>query len=104
MALGVLEDVAWDQKVVQIASGDTLLLYTDGVTDAQNGQQEFFGDERLLDVLRASSNALADQGQSTGQGSRAQRLQDALMAEIREFVGNAPQFDDITLLVVLREP
>ncbi|MGD2148828.1 MAG: PP2C family protein-serine/threonine phosphatase [Anaerolineae bacterium] len=103
MALGVLEDAAWEQKVVHIAPGEALLLYTDGVTDAQNGQQEFFGDERLLEVLRLNLGPLADQGPSTGPGSHAQRLQDALMAEIGGFVREAPQFDDITVLVALRE-
>ena len=104
MALGVMEDVTWEQKVVHMAPGDALLLYTDGVTDAQNGQQEFFGDERLLDVLRHNLGPLADQDLSPGRRSHAHRLQDALMTEIRGFVRDAPQFDDITVLVALREP
>jgi serine phosphatase RsbU (regulator of sigma subunit) len=103
MALGVLDDVVWEQEVGQIAPGDTLTLYTDGVTDAQNGQHEFFGDGRMLDVLRASMDVQPDRAPPTGRGSHAQRLQDALMTEIRTFVGDARQFDDITLLVVFRE-
>jgi len=103
MALGVMEDVAWEQEVVHIAPGEALLLYTDGVTDAQNGQQEFFGDERLLEVLRLNLGPLADPDPAPGRVSHAERLRDALMAEIGRFVGDAPQFDDVTLLVALRE-
>jgi sigma-B regulation protein RsbU (phosphoserine phosphatase) len=88
--LGMFEDMTWEQRIVQLAPGDLLVLYTDGVTEAQNRQEEFFGEERLLEVVRA------DLGRS------AQGLQDALMAQVREFVGDAPQFDDITLMVLVR--
>jgi sigma-B regulation protein RsbU (phosphoserine phosphatase) len=90
MALGVLGDVTWGQTTVQMLPGDTLVLYTDGITEAQNANQAFFGSERLLGVIQ------------TNVGHSAQDLQNALLAEVHEFVGNAPQFDDITLVVVVR--
>jgi sigma-B regulation protein RsbU (phosphoserine phosphatase) len=67
-----------------------LVLYTDGVTEAQDAQETFFGTERLLEVVR------------TNFGRPAQEVQDALLTEVHEFVGNAPQFDDIALMVVVR--
>jgi serine phosphatase RsbU (regulator of sigma subunit) len=103
MALGVLEDVVWERKTVQIAPGDVLVLYTDGVTDAQNAQQAFFGEERLLEVVRANVGALASKNLSTGQGPSARDVKEALTTEIHRFVGDAPQFDDITLMIVVRE-
>ncbi len=103
MALGVVEDVAWGQKVVQIASGDVLVLYTDGVTDAQNAQEVFFGEQRLLEVVRANVGSQANQSSSTGQRFSAQSVQENLMVEIHGFVSDAPQFDDITLMIVVRE-
>jgi len=90
MPLGIAGGVTWEQDVVQFASGDMLVLYTDGVTEAQNAQETFFGKERLLEVVR------------TNLGRPAQDVQDALLAEIHEFVGDAPQFDDIALMVVVR--
>jgi serine phosphatase RsbU (regulator of sigma subunit) len=86
--LGYDKDVTWAQRTIYLASGDLLVLYTDGVTDAENGQGVFFGKERLLET------ALAHRECST------QEMQDALMEEIHEFVGDAPQFDDITLMIV----
>jgi sigma-B regulation protein RsbU (phosphoserine phosphatase) len=103
MALGVLEDVVWERKTVQIAPGDVLVLYTDGVTDAQNAQQAFFGEERLLEVVRANVGAQASKNLSTGQGPSARDVKEALTTEIHRFVGDAPQFDDITLMIVVRE-
>lgn len=87
--LGILEDVDWEQRTVQFAPGDILVLYTDGVTEAQDRQEEFFGEERLLGVVQANL------------GRAAQEVQDILLAEIHEFVGQAPQFDDLTLMVVV---
>jgi serine phosphatase RsbU (regulator of sigma subunit) len=103
MALGVVEDVVWERKAVQIAPGDVLVLYTDGVTDAQNAQEMFFGEERLIEAVRARVGAQAGKDLSTGQGMSAQRLQEALAEEIHGYVGDAPQFDDITLMIVVLE-
>jgi len=92
MALGVVEAMTWEQAAVGMAPGDLLVLYTDGVTDAENEQSTFFGQERLLEVLR------------TNQERPAQDIQDTLIANIHDFVGHAPQFDDIALVVIVREP
>ncbi|MDY7078598.1 MAG: PP2C family protein-serine/threonine phosphatase [Chloroflexota bacterium] len=91
MALGVIEDASWEQRTVQLAPGDLLVLYTDGVTDAEDGQGAFFGEEWLLETARANLER------------PAQDVQDVLMAEIHSFVGDAPQFDDITLMIVKKE-
>jgi serine phosphatase RsbU (regulator of sigma subunit) len=90
MALGVIEDVTWEQKTIQLAPGDLLVLYTDGVTDAEDGDGASFGEDRLLETVRVNREC------------SAQDVQDALMAEIHSFVGDAPQFDDITLMIVVR--
>jgi len=91
MPLGILEDVNWEQRTVQLDSGDMLLLYSDGITEAQDAQKQFFGEERLLEVAQANW------------GHSAQDVQDALMAHVHQFMGDAPQFDDITLAVIVRE-
>jgi serine phosphatase RsbU (regulator of sigma subunit)/DNA-binding NarL/FixJ family response regulator len=90
LPLGVFEDTAWTQDVVEIAPGDVLLLYTDGITEAQDRQGAFFSEKRLLEVAQANL------------GRSAQDIQDALITQVREFSGDAPQSDDITLMVVVR--
>jgi serine phosphatase RsbU (regulator of sigma subunit) len=90
MALGVLENMAWEQETVRLAPGDALVLYTDGITDAEDENGTFFGQERLLEAVQAS------------RGRPAQDVQDALIAQVHAFASLAPQFDDITLMVVTR--
>jgi NarL family two-component system response regulator LiaR len=90
MALGLFEGMTWQQDAVSIAPGDALVLYTDGIPDAQDGRRMFFGADRLREI------ALANLGQS------AEAMEDALMTEVHKFVGDAPPSDDITLMVVVR--
>ncbi|MGD9029574.1 MAG: PP2C family protein-serine/threonine phosphatase [Anaerolineae bacterium] len=91
MPLGVYADVTWERRAVPLAPGDVLVLYTDGITEAQNGQEVFFGKERLLEIAKANV------------GRSAREIQDVLLAAVHEFVGEAPQFDDITLMVLVRD-
>jgi len=91
MALGVTEDVTWEQEVVQLVPGDVLMLYTDGVTEAQNAQGAFFGEDRLLESVQASLSR------------SAQDIRNAVTKDVDEFVGDAPQFDDIALAVIVRD-
>jgi serine phosphatase RsbU (regulator of sigma subunit) len=90
MALGVVEEATWQEAVVTLAPGDSLVIYTDGATDAQGSDARMFGTERLLAVARAHL------------GRPAQEIQDAILAEIHRFVGDAARFDDLTLMVVTR--
>lgn len=97
MALGAVEEADWHSRVCQLEPGDALILYTDGITDAQNPEGKFFGRVRLLDVLRTEAHRL----ESSGNG--AQDLQTALLACVREFTGNTPQYDDMTLMILVRD-
>jgi serine phosphatase RsbU (regulator of sigma subunit) len=90
MALGVVKDVAWERGRVRLAPGDVLILYTDGATEALNAEGEVFGPERLLAVAQASL------------GQAAHEVQEALLAEIHGFVGDAARSDDLTLMVLAR--
>jgi serine phosphatase RsbU (regulator of sigma subunit) len=96
MALGVIQDTTWEQGQVQLGPGEALVIYTDGVIDAQNTRSEMFGQERLLKVMQAGMHSTA------GHEPSAQNLQTELLAEIHAFVGSAPQFDDLTLMVVVK--
>jgi serine phosphatase RsbU (regulator of sigma subunit) len=91
MALGVIEDAEWERDTVQMANGDVLVLYTDGVSDAQDEGGEIFGEERLQGVLQANRER------------SAQDILDTTMSQVNEYVGDAPQFDDTTLMVLVRD-
>ncbi len=87
--LGILDGGTWQQRVVQLAAPDVLLMYTDGITEAQNAQKDFVDEDRLREVIRANL------------GRSARDIQDSVMAQVAAFVGDAPQSDDITLMVVV---
>jgi serine phosphatase RsbU (regulator of sigma subunit) len=90
--LGLLPDSPpYTQLDFALEPGDRLVLYSDGVTEAQNDEGEEFGESRLLEVLRGSSTDTADV------------LIDNVIRAIDAFAGTAPQFDDITMLVVGRD-
>ena len=87
--LGILDGGTWQQRSLQLAPGDVLLLYTDGITKAQNAQKAFFDEDRLREVIRANL------------GRSARDIQDSVLAQVAAFVGDAPQSDDITMMVVV---
>jgi serine phosphatase RsbU (regulator of sigma subunit) len=93
LPLGLFWGGTWEQKTVQIDVGDVLVLYTDGVTEAQDRTEQFFGKQRMLTVIRAH------------EAGSAQEIQTALMQEIHRFVGDAPHAlrDDIALIVLIRK-
>ena len=88
--LGMFGEMAWTEETVQIDVGDCLILYSDGVPEAQNSQQEEFGEDRMLTIAQQAAN-----GNATAQ-------QTAIASAVNHFVDGAPQFDDITLMIVTR--
>lgn len=90
--LGVFPDPILDEQVVSLAPGETLLVYTDGITDARNEEKEFFG----LDRLCATA--------CDGTTHSAQTLCDHLLETVTAFQNSAPQDDDVTLVAVRRCP
>jgi serine phosphatase RsbU (regulator of sigma subunit) len=89
--LGILEDASWKSESVALEHGDTLLMYTDGLTEAQNEQAEFFGEQRLLQVTQRNLSAPAPV------------IQESVMAAVGRFSSAAAYCDDETLVVVKRE-
>jgi sigma-B regulation protein RsbU (phosphoserine phosphatase) len=97
VALGLLDGASWAQQSVQLAHGDLLVLYTDGITEARNEQEELFGEERLLASVRVCLDAASPPGLT------AQQVQDAILGDVLRFAGNAPQSDDFALAVLMRD-
>ena len=90
VALGIAPDQKFLSRTVQLEPGDTVVFYTDGVTEAMNGDGEQFGVQRMSDVFAASPPRNSEQA--------AQAMFDAVKA----FVGDTPQSDDITCLALHR--
>ncbi len=90
IVLGILPQARFEQRVAQLQPGDVLLLYTDGITEAMNGQRELFGEERLIEVL-------CDHSRST-----PQQIIDAVLQSVHTFVGGQSQSDDMTMVVIQR--
>lgn len=86
--LGLFDDVSFEQETVSLAPGDCVVVFSDGVTEARNGDGEEFGDDRFLTCVEARRN----------QGPQA--LLDALMSDVRGFCDRAPSADDVTVMVV----
>jgi serine phosphatase RsbU (regulator of sigma subunit) len=91
MPIGIEEDQLWERQAIQILPGDALILYTDGVPDAQDSNDRFYEDKMLLEVVRSS------------RGMAAQDVQDLILTDLQEFSAGAKQFDDITLMVIGRD-
>ena len=89
--LGMFDDERWEKATVQFDPGDLLVLYTDGVTEAQNADGDFFGRERLVKAVKKNS------------GGPAKAVRESILGKISKFVGDAPQFDDIALVIVSRK-
>ena len=88
LVMAAMENVRYHMQTCELLPGDTIFLYTDGVTEATNSNDELFGDARLLETIAKSKDiATAD-------------ICKFVKKEIDLFVGGAPQFDDITMMGV----
>jgi sigma-B regulation protein RsbU (phosphoserine phosphatase) len=94
MPLGMVSDelfaAAIEDRSEPFGPGDTLVLYTDGVTEAPNEEEKEFSGARLADVVRALHQRSAS------------AINDAVLASVQRFSGDAPQRDDFTLVTVKR--
>ena len=86
--LGLFDYVFYESSAFRLDKGDILVVYSDGLTDAQNPQEEMFGEERLLRIIQ----------QEAPSGSQA--LEERFLKAVEEFTQGVPQTDDITFVVV----
>ncbi len=90
IALGVVPDLEYAQKTVTLLPGDTLVLYTDGVTEAMSVDGEEFGTQRLQEVFVGPNS------------KNGQEASQAVFQAVSSFAGDTPQSDDITCLTLCR--
>ena len=87
--LAGMAGIRYRRNELQLAPGDTIFLYTDGITEATNANNELYGEERLLAVLEKNAQ------------STSQTICDEVKKDVDAFVEEAPQFDDITMLSIV---
>lgn len=92
MVAGLFPDRPFTCEYLQLKQGDTIVLYTDGVSDAANPDTDTFGDKRVAEYLAKTP------------GASARETVEGLLGAVREFSAGAPQFDDITLMAVRYVP
>jgi len=92
MPVGMLPEAEFPVEERQLAPGDRIVIYTDGVTEAQNPRGEFFGRKQLREIVVAHA------------GDDCVALHDAVLRTVKNFISGEPQADDITLLVVEYHP
>lgn len=86
LVLGIFEDKIYEEHSIILNDGDSVFLYTDGVTEAENNQKEFYGNERLEKALDDFSK------------NNYKSCVDFVLSSITDFVGDAEQSDDVTML------
>jgi serine phosphatase RsbU (regulator of sigma subunit) len=90
IALGVMEAIGYDERALDLSPGGTMVIYSDGVPDATNASDEAFGTDRLVEIIAAN-----------GQGSAGEMVE-AIVTAVTAHAGGAPQFDDVTVVVIKR--
>ncbi len=90
LPVALIGEGTWTTRTLTLGPGDVLALFTDGIPEAWNAAEEEYGDERLLALLQSL------------RGRDAAAIRDAVLADLRGFVGEAPTSDDVTLVLVRR--
>jgi sigma-B regulation protein RsbU (phosphoserine phosphatase) len=88
VALGTFENSKYEERPLSLSPGDLIILYTDGVTEAKNEEEEEFGTKRLKQVINDSCHLTATQ------------IQNDIYQAVKIFAGNLPQADDLTMIVI----
>jgi sigma-B regulation protein RsbU (phosphoserine phosphatase) len=91
LPFGILPETKYESATVTLAPGDWLVIFTDGLIEAENSRQEDYGEPRLLSAI------------STGASATPADMLKRLMAEVDLFVGATPQHDDVTCLLLKAE-
>ena len=89
LIVGLFEEAEYEQEVVTMSPGDTLVIFSDGVSEATNAEGTEFGDGRLLKCVQACASDI-----------EPHELVERVLSGVREFTVGEPQSDDITVLVV----
>jgi sigma-B regulation protein RsbU (phosphoserine phosphatase) len=86
-----MPSVIYEEDTIPFNSGDLLVIFSDGITEAMNNTEEEFGEQRLIDVILQNKN------------EPAKDLIEIIIKKVQEFSGIQSQMDDITLVIIKRK-
>ncbi len=89
--MGAMDSAKWKEETLKFMVGDLLFVFTDGIPEANNEEDEQFGDDKLVKSVQKCRNQSPEE------------LTKSIMNEVNMFIGNNPRSDDITMLVLNRE-
>ena len=89
LPVGIMPDLKYSEQETDLASGTTIFLYTDGLTEAESGKRELFGRQRVADTVKTAKNS-------------PKELTEAMIDAVHQYVGDTEQSDDLTLLAIKR--
>jgi serine phosphatase RsbU (regulator of sigma subunit) len=89
--LGMAPDIEYTDYELEFQPGDIIIFYTDGIIEAENSAEEMYSTERLLDLVAGIDPSAS-----------AEDVIDAILQDVKDFVGSAEQYDDMTIVVVKR--
>jgi sigma-B regulation protein RsbU (phosphoserine phosphatase) len=90
MIIGMMPSVPYVEETVQLNSGDLLIVFSDGITEAMNAVEEEFGEQKFIDLVLENIN------------ESPENLIDIVIKKVQEFSGNQSQADDVTLVIIKR--
>jgi len=90
IALGMIPDAAFSEQRIELRDGDVLVVYSDGVTEAMNESDDFFGDDRLQAAIRETI------------GQSVEAIGTRILGAVEAFVADAPRHDDVSLMILKR--
>ena len=88
--LGMFPSVVYEAREASLDVGDSVILYTDGITDSRDKDDREFGEERLIELVRQAGTR------------RAEKIVETVCGELSSFTAGAPPFDDMTLVILKR--
>jgi len=87
-ALGLMKEAAFNEQVLTLSQNDFMIIYSDGLTEAKNESGDFFGETKLIELLK------------NRQPMTSQQLGEKIIANVDDFIGKIPAHDDLTLAVL----
>ena len=97
LPVGVMPDMKFSEQEAMIASGTTIFLYTDGLTEAENAVAELFGKQRLASVITGFTGSLQGKEEKSGV---PEELIETMTNAVHQYVGETEQSDDLTMLAI----
>jgi sigma-B regulation protein RsbU (phosphoserine phosphatase) len=91
-ALGIMPNAVFHEQRVSLRPEDFILVYSDGVVEARNGQGEFFGDRRLVELVRNIPRPVS-----------AEKAGEKILAAVDRFIGGAKAYDDLSVVILKRK-